>query len=128
MPLDRQRGEKLDGYEHEPYVVIPFQRLAELTNLQVPYEVKGKFRVVKKQRALFADVMANAQQRFLEAGALMPVILDESGILVQAYPQLNKIAVIVMRQVAGVERFVTRVYDNIPRVVLDNLIAQKVKA
>lgn len=127
MPLNREHGEKIEGFEHEPYVLIPYQRLAELSNLLVPYEVKGKFRARTLKRTLFADVMAIAQQRFLEAGALYPVVLDETGVLAQAYPRLNKIAVIVMRPVAGIERFVTRVYDNIPRVVIDKL-TEKVKA
>jgi hypothetical protein len=127
MPLDRKNGEVLDGLPASMHVVIDHRHLAAMNNLLVEYEAPGKFRAIKKHRPLFDDAMAIAQQRFAEAGALLPVVIDESGILVQVYPKENKVAVIVMRTIAGQERFVARDYDLPPSVIKSLLATTKQK-
>ena len=125
MPLDKQHGEVLDGFDGSAHIVIPHRHLAEMTNLLVPYMKPGtgKFKRPKEAvRPLFDDAMATAAQRFAEAGALLPLTHDESAILCQVYPKDGKLAIIVTRQIKGEDYFVTRTYD-LPQPIIEALLA-----
>lgn len=126
MPLDKEKGEVLDGLEGKPYVVIPHAALADMTQVLVPYLKPGKFRPKEALRPLFEDAMANARERFAEAGALLPIAMDESAILCQLYPEHGKVAVVVARLIAGAEHFVVRDYE-LPKPVIKVLLGQSDK-
>jgi hypothetical protein len=78
--LDKINGEFLDGLG-EHYVVVPWRKWAD-TNL-------GQ------------TAIETARKAFATKGALLPVIITEDDILVQEYPLDHRIAVIVVRKIAG---------------------------
>ena len=122
MSLDRTNGEVLDGLPASLHVVVDPRHLAGMSNLLVEYKVPGKFRATTKRRPLYDDAMTIARERFAEAGALLPIGLDATGVLVQVYPKESKVAVVVARSIAGKEHFVVRDYD-LPKVVIDSLLS-----
>lgn len=111
----------LEGLPASMHVVVAARHLAEMTNVLAEYQIRHGMRTITKRRPIFEDAMAIARERFAEAGALLPVILDESGTLVQVYPKELKVAVIVMRPIAGKEHFVVRDYD-LPKPAIDALL------
>ena len=122
MPLDRINGEVLDGLPASMHIVIETRHLAAMDNVLVEYQAPGKFRSTTKRRPIFDDAVAYAIDGFAAAGAMLPVLLDESGILVQVYPKEGKVAVVFLRSIAGKEHFVVRDYD-LPPPVMQALLA-----
>lgn len=110
--LDRARGEVVQGLDG-PFYVVPLAAVADM-NLLAEYDVPGKFRAQGARRArrhIIEDALAIAADAFQAAGALMPIVFDESHMLIQAYPTLGKLSVVIGRPVAGEARYVTRIYD-----------------
>lgn len=126
MPLDRQKGEELDGLDGE-HIVIDYRHLASLSNVVTEYQVPHPFKRIVRKRPIFDDALAVAGECFAEAGALIPVVMDESQILAQLYPEEMKVAIIVGRTIAGEERYVVRCYD-VPSSVMDTLLQTARKA
>jgi hypothetical protein len=121
MPLDRVNGEVIDGFAGSLHVVIEPRLLASMDNLKTEYQVKSRFRVMTKRRSVFDDAVAHAIEAFSAEGAMRPIRIDETSVLVQVYPKERKIAVMFQRMIAGKEYFVTRFYD-LPQPVLDTLL------
>lgn len=120
--LDRARGEVVQGLDG-PYYIVPLSAVADM-NLLTKYDVPGKFRAQGAKvarRHIIEDALAIAADAFEAAGAMLPIAYDESSLLIQAYPTLNKLAVVVGRSVAGEARYVTRIYD-LPHAAIRQLL------
>lgn len=130
MPLDRVNGERIDDRRHDPvagaaaggelygarYEVIEPRHLFG-HDIRVEYELPTRFRSRTRRktahRHIGEDVAIMAGQRFLEMGAFVPIggmRFNEDDFLIQVYPDLLKVAVLVQRQVACEEKLVTLVY------------------
>ena len=74
-----------------------------------PHDEFGPYRVVPlkkwKDSPLFLIACENAAAAFAKSGALIPVKLDEDGILVQEYTSGLKLEFIFAKRIAGVEHF-----------------------
>lgn len=108
MTLNRS-GEHLEGLGHR-FRVVPAAKWRDLTGIEIEYEVPGKFRATKKRRSIYEDALVYARDAFARAGALLPIILDDSSIQVQEYPEQGVVAIIVSRNIAGEEKLVWRKY------------------
>lgn len=109
MSLNRERGEVLAGMG--PYRVVPAAKWRELPRVHhvyQEYEIPDNpcTRLEIKSRPLYADALARAQAAFQEAGAMMPVVIPESAILVQEYPKTSQVVFLFAREVAGRELIV----------------------
>lgn len=116
MPLDRTKGEILEGMG-DVYRVVPPAKWREITRVTTKYKVESgsAFKVlVEKSRPIYEDAITLAREAFANAGALMPIIIDDSCILVQEYPEENRVAFIFSRTVAGTEMVFGRGYDLTP--------------
>ena len=128
MPLDRRRGEVLDGLPPSPHIPLDFKHLAALSNYTVTYDAAPKFRLAgvnyTKKRPVYEDALARAEEAFLAKGALAPVKFDSSGILVQVYPKLDMLFVIFMRPIAGEEYYHVSDPYHAPLPVVASLLAE----
>lgn len=134
MPLDRTNGEPIDDRPRDPatlevtgpgffagarYVVIEPADLFSL-DIRVPYELPvapGKFRSFSNpkmgRRHIFEDVGEIAGEHFIREGAFVGVrglLIEEDDILVQVYPELLKVVVLVQRTIRGQEQVAQIVY------------------
>jgi hypothetical protein len=132
MPLDRVNGEIIDDRKRDPathevagpgvlygakFEVIEPEHLFS-HDIRVEYEPAGaKFRSRTKRktgyRHIGEDVAALAGQHFVDLGAVVPIRglrFDDDDFLVQVYPDLLKVAVLVQRMIGGEEKMVTLVY------------------
>jgi hypothetical protein len=121
VPLDRENGEKIAAAEMAgcDYVVIEPGDLFS-HDIRVAYEpptLPGKFRSRSKRKVAYRhivdDVADEAAAHFIAEGAIADsrgLRIDEDDILVQVYPQLLKVVVLVQRMIAGKEHFAQLVY------------------
>ncbi len=90
MPLDRIKGEVIDGLGHK-YRVVP----------------NGKWR----DSQLFEEAAGRAARAFLKSGALWPVTFDDMEVITQEYPADHKIAIVFLKQVRGKETLYPWVWE-----------------
>lgn len=110
MPLNRDAGERIEGMP-DKFRIAPLAKWRELTGIQVPYQVPTKFRPKTAYRPMVDDAFETAAKAFADAGALIPVVINESDVLVQEYPDERVVVFVFRRVIAGQEMFVTRRYD-----------------
>ena len=119
MPLDRSKGEILEGMG-DTYRVVPAAKWRELTRITTKYKVQSgtAFKIwVNRTRPIYEDAITLARAAFANAGALEPIIIDDSCILVQEYPDDNRVAFVFSRLIAGEEKVFGRGYDLTPQEV-----------
>ncbi|MCK9549206.1 hypothetical protein [Aquamicrobium sp.] len=110
MPLNRDAGERIEGLS-DNFRIAPLAKWRELTGIQVPYQIPGKFRPRTATRPMYEDALETAKKAFADAGALIPVVISESDVLVQEYPADQAVVFVFYRKIAGEDKFVTRRYD-----------------
>jgi len=110
MALNRDCGERIEGMS-DKFRIAPLAKWRDLTGIQVPYQIPGKFRPRTATRPMYEDAVETAREAFAGAGALMPVVINESDVLVQEYPDEKAVVFVFYRKVAGEDKFVTRRYD-----------------
>lgn len=110
MPLNRDAGERIEGMS-DKFRIAPLAKWRELTGIQVPYQVPTKFRPKTAYRPMVDDAFETARKAFADAGALVPVVINENDVLVQEYPDERAVVFVFRRVIAGQEMFVTRKYD-----------------
>jgi hypothetical protein len=103
MPLDRERGELIDGLG-EKYVVAPLSKWEQTGMLDIAAQ--------------------HAAKAFIAAGALRGKMrFSEGDVLVQEYHDQAKVAFVFQRRVAGNEMFVPYVFD-LPKSMVKELVQQ----
>ena len=129
MPLDKARGEVIEGYEGKPFIVLPVGLIADLNQVLVPYVKPGKLgRKAQGVRPLFEDAMAKAAEAFAAKGLFTPVPHDESAILIQLYPHQRQLVFVVARMLHGQEHFTTPISYDLPPPVLNQIVAAAKRA
>lgn len=78
-------------------------------------ELRAQYRVVPLSKWAetphFQEAAQQAAIAFREAGAMLPIRIEEDDVVVQEYPALNKVVFLFQRRIAGKEKFVERTYD-----------------
>jgi hypothetical protein len=124
MPLDKERGERIEGYEGEAFIVLPVSLIADMNQTLVPYVKSGKFgKKAQGVRPLFEDAMAKAAEAFAQKGLYAPVSRDESAILIQLYPHQRQLVFVVARMLNGKEHFTTPISYDLPPPVFNQIVA-----
>lgn len=90
MAINRETGEII-GDLGTNYYVAPFSRWAETP--------------------LFAEAYYNAVDAFVSSGAILPVTIREDQVLVQEYPDKNKVAFLFQLRIKGKDHFYPYIYD-----------------
>ncbi len=84
MPLNRETGEII-GDLGTSYYIAPFARWVDTP--------------------LFGEACSQAADAFISAGALLPVDFREPDVLIQEYPDTNRVAFVFQRKIGGREHF-----------------------
>lgn len=90
MPLDRDKGEII-GDLGAHYFVAPFERWAETP--------------------MFAEAYYNAIEAFRASGAVGTPRITQEQVLIQEYPDLNKLAFLFQARIKGKEHFYPYVFS-----------------
>ena len=96
------------------------QKWMELIHVTVPYEFHPYGPCSKLEtelRPIFLDAMERAKAAFVEAGAMLPVLIGEDAIRVYEFPRQAQVMFVFYRQVAGKPLEFSRTYDLTPDVV-----------
>jgi hypothetical protein len=129
MPLDKARGEVLEGYEGKAFIVLPVSLIADMNQILVPYLKPGKLgQKAQGVRPLFEDAMAKAADAFAAKGLLVPVARDESAILIQLYPHQKQLVFVVARMLNGEEHFTSPISYELPQPVFNQIVAAAKRA
>lgn len=96
MPLDQTKGEII-GDLGTNYFVAPFLRWAE-----TPF---------------FGQAYDHAIEAFTISGAILPIKITQDQVLIQEYPDSNKVAFLFQMRIKGKEHFYPYVYELPPAMV-----------
>lgn len=100
MAFDKTKGESIDGMPDD-YVVVSVHKW--------------------RDTPLLPQAVEAAAEAFQQAGALLPVWIEEDDILVQEYPRTHQIAFLFQRRIRGEEHFYPYVYE-LPAEAIKELI------
>lgn len=97
MALNR-KGERIQGLG-EDFVVVPTSRWTDTV--------------------LFQEAYDNAVKSFEQSGALIPIRIEDTEIMVQEYPKDNKLLFLFYRQIRGRDHYYPFVFNLPPPMVAE---------
>lgn len=102
MPLDKVKGEPIDGMPDD-YIVVNISKW--------------------RNTPLMPQAAEAAADAFIAIGALLPVWFEEDDILVQEYPRSGQIAFLFQRRIRGETHYYPYVYE-LPKAAIKELVAE----
>jgi|SRR6185503_1478401 len=104
MPLDHVRGEQVEGMD-SVFIVAPFSKYAEQTNLTTIVEERRRF---KRPRKVVKSIVRAAMEHAAAAYAKLGLrVGGDVDILTQEYPRTRTVLFLFCARVNGVDHYVT---------------------